>query len=177
MPTAPCHSSPVLDCLKLPLPTDRTYAELLQAHEQARALGQPLLTEAGVSYLERHLCLAEEGLPSLRDAPPDLKLLRGHDPLPAWDPAERKLYLGDRLLHEFKQRAPQQIRLLDAFQEQGWTPARIDDPLPWRRGGREEDRKERLRQTIKNLNRGLPPDTIRFRGDGTGEGVIWEHDR
>jgi hypothetical protein len=53
----------------------------------------------------------------------------------------------------------------------------IDDPLPTWPDEEEEEVKRRLHDTIKNLNRTLPPGTIRFRGDGTGQGVRWEYDR
>jgi hypothetical protein len=33
-----------------------------------------------------------------------------------------------------------------------------------------------LHETLKNLNRALPLRTIRFRGDGTGQGVVWGYD-
>jgi hypothetical protein len=78
---------------------------------------------------------------------------------------------------EFRQPAPNQTRLLDVFQEQGWATAHIDDPLPGHREETEEDAKRRLQETIKNLNRGLLPGTIRFRGDGTGQGIRWQYDR
>ena len=56
-------------------------------------------------------------------------------------------------------------RILDAFEEEGW-PDRIDDPLP---GGRKPPR---LRGAVATLNRGLS--AIKFRADGTGEGILWE---
>ena len=72
--------------------------------------------------------------------------------------------------------SPNQTRLLDVFQEQGWADAHIDDPLLVLEGETEQDVKRRLHETLKNLNRTLPPGTIWFRGDGTGAGVTWEYD-
>ena len=63
-----------------------------------------------------------------------------------------------------------QEAILTAFQEEGW-PARIDDPLP---PHPEQDPKRRLNDTIKCLNRKQSQSLIHFRGDGTGEAVIWE---
>jgi hypothetical protein len=60
------------------------------------------------------------------------------------------------------------------FQEQNWTAEHIDDPLPRMGEENDEDAKRRLHDTIKNLNRGLPRGTLRFRGDGTGQGVFGE---
>jgi hypothetical protein len=60
--------------------------------------------------------------------------------------------------------------VLAAFEEERW-PRRILDPLspqPF------HDVKRRLSDTIKFLNRRQENEFIRFHGDGSGEGVIWE---
>jgi hypothetical protein len=62
------------------------------------------------------------------------------------------------------------VIVLCAFEEEGW-PARIDDPLPPQQ---DQDSKRRLSDTIKCLNRKQSHHLIHFRGDGTGEGVVWE---
>ncbi len=59
---------------------------------------------------------------------------------------------------------------MSAFQEDGW-PARIDDPLP---PTPETDPKRRLSDAIKCLNRKQLNPLLRFSGDGTGEGVLWD---
>ena len=63
-----------------------------------------------------------------------------------------------------------QETILSAFEEEGWPP-RIDDPLP---PAVDCDPKQRLRDTIKSLNRNRKLVRIRFKGDGTGQGVLWE---
>ena len=73
-------------------------------------------------------------------------------------------------MKRFKWTAANQETILVAFEEEGW-PARIDDPLPQQP---EQDPKRRLSDTIKCLNRKQTNELIRFRGDGTGEGVTWE---
>jgi hypothetical protein len=148
---------------------------LLQAHENATVLGQPLLTDAGVSYVRQWLLPTRPRAAALRDRTPGpvVALAPG---LPSWDAQSRRLWLGGVLLKEFRQPSPNQTRLLDVFQEQGWKAVHVDDPLSAAPGEREEDAKRRLHDTIKNLNRGLPPGTIRFRGDGTGQGVRWVYD-
>jgi hypothetical protein len=109
---------------------------------------------------------------------PDTGLIKGSDPLPRWDDEKRELRLGDRLIKKYeRQPAPHQTMLLRVFQEQGWQKRHIDDPLPREPGEDDEDAKRRLHETIKSLNKSLPRGTIRFRGDGTGQGVCWEHDR
>jgi hypothetical protein len=60
--------------------------------------------------------------------------------------------------------------VLTAFQEEGW-PEWIADPLPPEPG---QDAKRRLNDTIKRLNDNQQVQLIRFRGDGTGQGVLWE---
>jgi len=90
---------------------------------------------------------------------------------PHYDHDLRELWLGRRLVKRFTQRAPDQHLILCAFEEQNW-PARIDSPLFPRRCG--EDRKRRLNHAIYRLNRHQHARLIRFRGDGTGDGVIWQ---
>jgi hypothetical protein len=150
------------------------YTLLLQADERARARGRPLLTEAGVGFLRQKIQPGAEGQGRSRDMG---SAARGPGAdLPHWDAGCRRLWLGGVLLKEFRQPSPHQTRLLDVFQEQGWAITHIDDPLLIEPGEREEDAKRRLHDTIKNLNRGLPRGTIRFRGDGTGQGVLWQYD-
>ena len=57
-----------------------------------------------------------------------------------------------------------------AFQEEGW-PAHLDDPLPPLHKGCSKDR---LRDAIRHLNANQKNRLIRFRGDGTGQGILWE---
>ncbi len=89
---------------------------------------------------------------------------------PFWDGQRHELRFGDTLVKKFKWRASNQEKVLAAFEEEGW-PARIDDPLP---PHPDIDSKRRLGDTIKCLNRNQLAAVIRFVGDGSGEGVIWE---
>ena len=91
---------------------------------------------------------------------------------PRWDPANRTLYWGHLPVKRYSVPAPNQERILSAFEEEGWPP-HLDDPLS---GAHRQDAKQRLHDTIKNLNRHQLRPLIRFRGDGTGEGVRWEAD-
>ena len=91
--------------------------------------------------------------------------------VPYWDGRTSHLWAGPVLVKHFCKRAPNQMRLLDAFEQANWT-SRIDDPLP--SGDYDADPKQRLRDTIKDLNSSLHTRVIRFRGDGTGRGVLWE---
>jgi hypothetical protein len=89
---------------------------------------------------------------------------------PRWDAERHELWYAERLVKRFKWPASNQETILAAFEEEAW-PARIDDPLPPQP---EQDPKRRLHDTIKCLNRNHATKLLRFRGDGTGEGVIWD---
>jgi hypothetical protein len=89
---------------------------------------------------------------------------------PRWDHQRRQLRLGPEIVKEFKLPSPNQETVLMAFEEEGWPP-RIDDPLPPQP---QLDPRRRLHDTIKALNRKQRQGLIRFRGDGSGEGIRWE---
>lgn len=89
---------------------------------------------------------------------------------PRWDSEQNELRMDQVLIKRFRWQAINQAMVLCAFEEEGW-PERIDDPLPPQPG---LDPKRRLHDTIKCLNRGHKNPLIRFRGDGTGQGIIWE---
>ncbi len=90
--------------------------------------------------------------------------------LPSWDPERRVLRVNGTIVKQFKWTAENQEAILCVFEEEGWPP-RIDDPLP---PHVEQDSKRRLSDTIKCLNRKQSNPILHFRGDGTGEGIIWE---
>ncbi len=90
--------------------------------------------------------------------------------VPAWDPDRRVFSINGTTVKHFKWSAANQEAILAAFEEEGW-PSRIDDPLPPQP---EQDAKRRLSDTIKCLNRKQTNSLVHFRGDGTGEGVVWE---
>jgi hypothetical protein len=89
---------------------------------------------------------------------------------PYWDSDRRILWVHGLVVKQFRQSSPNQESVLKAFQEEGWPPA-IDDPLPHRPGS---DPKCRLRNTIQSLNSHQTNRALRFRGDGSGERVLWE---
>ncbi len=82
------------------------------------------------------------------------------------------MWLGESLIKHFKQPAPNQELLLAAFQEQDWAE-HIDDPLPQQR---DLDPRERLRDTVKLLNRSVRSWGLRFHVEQNGEAVRWELD-
>jgi hypothetical protein len=88
---------------------------------------------------------------------------------PSWDRAHRVLVFAGQVIKRFNWPARNQELILTAFEEMGW-PDRIDDPLPITEG---ISQKDRLHDTIKCLNRKRIIKSIRFAGDGTGQGVCW----
>jgi len=67
---------------------------------------------------------------------------------PAWKRECGELWYAGRLIKEFKQPAPNQRAILDAFQEQSWDHV-IDDPLP---GKADIDPRKRLGDAVAALN-------------------------
>jgi hypothetical protein len=90
--------------------------------------------------------------------------------VPQWDAMRRELIVGGQVVKRFRVPARNQEAVLVAFEEEGW-PHRVYDPLS---PDGDTDTKQRLRETIKALNGHRLARIIRFRGDGTGEGVCWE---
>ena len=96
---------------------------------------------------------------------------RPHQPIkPVWDRERRELRLGEIVVKRFKWPAENQELVLNAFEDLGWPP-RISNPLvahpticP----------KRRLHDTLKCLNRKQVNELVKFRGDGTGLGVLLE---
>ena len=88
--------------------------------------------------------------------------------IPHWDEDTRTLWYGQQRVKRYQTHAENQIAIIRELESLGW-PSRIDDPLP---PVFQKPPKLRLNETIKRLNHGQK--LIRFRGDGTGEGVLWE---
>jgi hypothetical protein len=133
-----------------------------------------MLTDAGLPEVKK--LLPHGKLPSPPPAPhrPPATPGQSHaDPeraAPFWDTGAGKLYRGDHIVKHYREPAPDQRCILDAFQEEGWPP-RIFDPLPGKPG---QDPKRRLQKGIEHLNRAQRHPGIHFFGDGTGEGICWE---
>jgi hypothetical protein len=89
---------------------------------------------------------------------------------PVWDAKVRELWWRGQLVKRFWHTATNQCLLFAAFERLGW-PRRIDNPFPQ---GAKRSAKGRLRGTLKALRISHNPVILRFRGDGTGQGVRWE---
>ncbi len=94
----------------------------------------------------------------------------GHAPaakplVPRWIKTSGELRFGDAVCRLYKAKAASNVvRVLDAFEEEGWPPE-VLDPLP------NGVNSKRLSETIRSLNKGLK--VIRFRGKGTGQHYTW----
>jgi hypothetical protein len=93
------------------------------------------------------------------------------DLVPHYDADGRTFRWGAHTLKHFRQPATNQELILLTAEELNW-PAWFDDPLPKRS---RKSTKERLHDTIKDLNRRQRPHLFHFKGDGTGTRVGWEY--
>jgi hypothetical protein len=94
------------------------------------------------------------------------KQRRRSRPRPRWDEETRTLYLGDKEIKTYNRGpAKNQIDVIEAFHRADWRRA-VDSPF------KDPDK---LGQTLRDLKKSLPERTLRFRADGTGEGIIWEY--
>ena len=87
--------------------------------------------------------------------------------IPSWHKDRGELTFQSKIIKRIRSVsvAKNVVRVLDVFQEENW-PDRIDDPLDPSKD------QQRLHETIKRLNDNL--EMIRFRADGTGQGILWE---
>jgi hypothetical protein len=152
--------------------------------EQAEAAApRPRRARAGGAPPEAsHFVLTDAGAAVARAAPPLPPPLAvraapsaggrtAERELPVWDNARGELHFRGRLVRRFRNTASQQRAVLDAFQREGW-PERLPDPLA-RPAGPCVNRKQRLHDVIKNLNRRHGARRLRFYGTDCGRAVGW----
>ena len=113
-----------------------------------------------------------KNFPGVSNAFDDLNKLRKGELLfglskeiPKWDANERTLSFDNRVLKKYrKHSARNQVGVLEAFEEAGWTNS-IKLPV----------RNDQIRDTVRGLNNSLGEDSpIRFSADGTGTGIRWD---
>ena len=139
--------------------TFRDRARRFQPGAKIAASGDPRfkITEAGAVAAGRSIANSAE-------------VISLCSPLPRWDSNLRQLLFKGCVVKRFRLPASNQEAVLAAFEVEGW-PTSIDDPLPFLPKHRP---KERLHATIRCLNANHENRLIRFRGNGTGEAVLWE---
>ncbi|CAD73699.1 hypothetical protein RB4296 [Rhodopirellula baltica SH 1] len=129
---------------------------IAQQFHQAANVSLPVDSKLGIEQVSQNGTVHKQGVSKTS--------------VPIWEAERRELRFDGEVVKHFKWVAVNQQAILNAFEEDGWPP-RIDDPLP---PNAEQDSKRRLADTIKCLNRKQCYAVVHFRGDGTGEGVIWE---
>lgn len=140
---------------------------ILDAHERSHASGEPLLTDAGVCLIRQELLSAHlQEKVDVVALPVPL--------LPFWDIERRQLWLGNSMIKRFPHPISNQITVLAAFRAIGWASRRIVDPLPSQPSDLPSHARIRLRETVRNLNRGMPNGTIHFRLDRICNEVTWD---
>jgi hypothetical protein len=92
-------------------------------------------------------------------------------PLPVWDGVQGKLLFLGQVVKRLRYAASNQRIILEAFHVQGWPPS-LHDPLP--RPAECVNVKQRLHDTIKNLNRSHEIVCLRFHGAEAGRAVGWK---
>jgi len=88
---------------------------------------------------------------------------------PTWDAVDRELRAGPIVIKSFKRPAANQELILSVFEEEGW-PKTIDDPLPPVRG---MDRRRRLNDAVKRLNRHQSKALICFSANTVQGRILW----
>ena len=128
-----------------------------------------VISDLGIELVDQ--CKTEVGLRQSENKFSNSQLSSARQDLkPSWDGERHELHCGRQVVKKFKWRAANQETILATFEEEGW-PAHIDDPLPQEPS---IDPKRRLADAIKSLNRHQKNSLVRFCGDGTGQGVLWE---
>lgn len=89
---------------------------------------------------------------------------------PRWDEMKATLFWGDVPIRVFSHHpAKNQRDIIEAFHREDWNHT---VPTPFKDNNGSDAKK--LNLAIYHLNHSLLKKAIRFRGDGTGDGVMWE---
>lgn len=129
-----------------------------------------ILTELGAAAV-RQLCHSStNGKPPVETKAAAAAQTCSEMPVPKWDAARRELTVAGKIVKRFRLPSANQEMVLTVLEEENW-PASISDPLPPCPG---QDPKRRLQDTLKALNNHQKHQLIRFKGNGTGEGILWE---
>jgi hypothetical protein len=124
------------------------------------------LTSTGVHFAEA-LCTA-----NVSRTPEAIEQVRQHlnsVSVPMWRKDSRELLVNGTTIKKFVVPARNQVRILDAFEEEHWVP-QIDDPLP---PVAQLNQRLRLNKTIHRLNHSLHPPLLHFSCEH-GESISWQ---
>lgn len=124
----------------------------------------PSLTPLGLSLIERLADAFGGEMGALLDP-----RLSRRQAIPEWDAHTRELCFRGQVVKRFRKSAPNQEQILNLFEQNRW-PRRIAVPFPC---DSRVPPLQRLRDTVKCLNRNMNTPLLRFGGDGRGAGVCW----
>jgi len=146
-------------------PEWQRFGDLLLAWKKSGDLSDelaPLLVALGLVEWQGDGPVLTETSQSLR------LLLRSLANVPVYDAGSGALCWRGRVVKTVPARAARQRAALEAFELAGWQRL-LDGPplLALRLDCRQ------LRRTVRGLNKGVAPGTIRFHIDGRGRGILW----
>jgi hypothetical protein len=127
-----------------------------------------VLTTQGLALAQRLRSLANASSASPRNNCRSSATAPAED-RPFWNAEEHSLYWRGQLLKHFRQEAPLQEAILNAFQQRHWRRC-VPAPRQCVPGG---IRKDQLHDAVKHLNRSVGP-WLRFRQEGCGSRLCWE---
>lgn len=152
-------------------------SELIEHRRETTHPGQPARSfadDAGLTFNDRSsFVLTDRGIRMtevyLPEHQPGVELCQTR--APNWNHVRRELWHDDLLVKRFSKPAKNQELVLTAMQEENWPIEGVFDPLP---GTAQCDRRSRLRDTVKSLNRNQVGERlIHFSSDSHGELVYW----
>jgi hypothetical protein len=160
---APIRQVQMFGPMKLP----EKWPEGVEEIDYAQIAGDEDVSSVAFCFLEQDVFTATCAAINLlfnEQIPPE-----GEDSKPRWDEKNRQLWWRGVVIRVYKRHpAHAQIDIIEAFEKAGWPLTLSESPF-----GTSKRSWKKLRDTLHNLNAGLPRGTIRFTGDGRGEGVCW----
>ena len=100
---------------------------------------------------------------------PEVRVEISTNKKPKWILKSKVLSFEGKIVKRFRKTAVDQFCVLDSFEESNW-PNEMLDPLRPKEG---IDPKKRVRDTKKNLNKGLINKTMKFGTNENGTGFVW----
>jgi len=96
-----------------------------------------------------------------------------NSPRPRWVKATRTLYIGEKLIRKFTEKATNSVTILDTLQSCDW-PTCVDVELPLPKESSRQTPSQRLSEARKSLNDDMPPGSIVFTAGSQPGQVCWK---
>jgi hypothetical protein len=156
-----------------PADRERSFREL--GHSTLRRRSCLVLTDAGAEFT-RPICRQIDDRPNVsKDSELAAAPANGRSPAvdsagkPRWNSNAFELTFDGEIVLKFTRVAPNEEPILDEFERQGWAP-RIMVPTYFKEG---TNRKARLHNAVKTLNRKQRVKRIQFSTAGAGRSLCW----